>query len=373
MKNSYMGLILATQPNKNIRALTKNRPIASIPFGGRYRIIDFPLTNLTKVGVKNVGIVIPHKNIRSLRDHIRSGQFWDLNRKDGGIFLLQPTIDNAVTKYNVENLKSNLEYLHKSKEKNVIIYSSNLVGNIDLNPIIESHEESGKDVTFVYKKLDSNDRLHLGTKTFTLNSENEYQSSGVLVNSEENAKSFLEITIIEKSLLMDILSGGVQNGYKGDVNKFIELNLGKLTSNFYEHTGYTGFVTSTESFYELSMNLLDRDTRLELLLSNGGISTKIQDTPPALFRKGSKVSNSLVANGCKIKGSIKNSIISRRVIIEEGASIENSVILQSCTIGKGVEIKNVIMDKNVTVGKYEQIIGPKDLPIVIEKKSVYED
>ncbi|OQY41240.1 MAG: glucose-1-phosphate adenylyltransferase subunit GlgD [Fusobacteriia bacterium 4572_74] len=372
MAKSYMGLILATQDTTNIMGLTKYRPIASIPFAGRYRIVDFSLTNLTRVGISNVGIVVPHNYVRSLRDHIRGGQFWDLNRKSGGIFLMHPTVDAEIGKSNVKNFKSNLEYLHKSKEDHVVLCSSHLIANIDLRSIIESHEKSGKDLTIVYKKVDKDLKNYRGSTSIIFNENKEIEKFGIVVDSREETNISLEIKIIKKDLLMDLLMSGVQNGLIGDLNKFIEHSIHKISTNIYEFTGYTKFIDSTKNYFKANKDILQKEIREEVLLSNGGISTKINDTPPAIYKPDSKVSNSLIANGCIVKGSVKDSIIGRRVVIKKGVTIENSIILQSCVIEEGVEIKNVIIDKNVTINKYQKVIGSEEFPLIIEKKSLLD-
>jgi len=370
MTKSYMGLILAAQDTTDIMGLTKYRPIASIPFAGRYRIIDFALTNLTRLGISNVGVVVPHNNIRSLRDHIRGGQFWDLNRKEGGLFLMHPAVDARIGKSNINNLRSNLEYLHMSKEKNVILCSSHLIANIDLRAIVESHEKSKKPLTIVYKKVDENIQNYRGSTTIIFNENKEVKSFGLAVDSKEETNVSLEIKIIRKDLLIDLLMSGVQNGLIGDLNKFIENSIHKIATNLYEFNGYTKLIYSTQNYFNANKDILKKEIREELLLSNGGLSTKINDTPPAIYRSSSKVSNSLIANGCIIEGEVKDSVIGRRVVIKEGAIVENSIILQSCVIEEGVEIKNVIIDKNVTINKYQKVIGSKEFPLVIEKKSL---
>ncbi len=372
MAKSYMGLILAAQDTNNIMGLTKYRPIASIPFAGRYRVVDFSLTNLTRVGISNVGIVVPHNYVRSRRDHIRGGQFWDLNRKNGGIFLIHPTIDAEIGKSNVKNFRSNLEYLHKSKEKNVVLCSSHLIANIDLKSVIDSHEKSGKDLTIVYKKVDKDLKEYRGCTTVILNEDKEIEKFGMVVDFQEATNISLEIKIIRKDLLIDLLMSGVQNGLVGDLNKFIERSVHKISTNLYEFTGYGKFIDSTKNYFKANKDILKKEIREELLLSNGGVSTKINDTPPAIYKPNSKVSNSLIANGCIVKGSVKDSIIGRRVVIKKGATIENSIVLQSCVIEEGVEIKNVIIDKNVTISKYQKVIGSEEFPLIIEKKSLLD-
>jgi glucose-1-phosphate adenylyltransferase len=373
MTKSYMGLILAAQNTGEIRGLTKYRPIASIPFAGRYRIVDFALTNLTRSGISNIGIIVNHKYVRSLRDHIRGGQFWDLNRKEGGIFLMHPTIGNEVTKETMGSFRANLEYLHNSKEENVIIFPGNLVANIDMNKIIEDHEESGKDLTVVYKNIKEDLYMCKGATTLTFDKEDKLENLGILVNPKEPTNVSLNIKIIKKSVLIDLIMSGVQDGLLGDLNKFVEHRIHKIPTNFYEFNGYANCVISTKNYSKISKDFLRKEIRDELLLKNGGISTKINDTPPAVFEVGAKVSNSLIANGCVIDGTIKNSIIGRRVNIKKGAIVENSIILQSCTIEEETEIRNVIIDKNVVVRKYEKVIGSEDFPLVIEKRSLLDE
>jgi len=285
---------------------------------------------------------------------------------------MNPTIDSEIGKSNVQNFRYNLEYLHKSTENHVVLCSSHLVANIDLRPIIDSHEKSGKDVTIVYKKIDKDIKTYRGSTSIILNENKEIKKFGVVVDSREETNISLEIKIIRKDLLIDFLMSGVQNGLVGDLNKFIEHNIHKISINLYEFTGYAKFIDSTKNYFRANKDILKKEIREELLLGNGGISTKINDTPPAIYKPDSKVSNSLIANGCVVKGSVKDSIIGRRVVIKKGATIENSIILQSCIIEEGVEIKNVIIDKNVTISKYQKVIGSEEFPLIIEKKSLLD-
>ena len=154
MLNNYMAIIFLAESLDNIRSLTKMRPLASVPVGGTYRIIDFALSNLVNAGIRNVGIFGGNDDMNSLTDHIGRGTEWDLDRKKDGIFIFKQMADSTYST-NIKRVKKNMEYFFRSKQQNVVVLSSHMVCNIDIADVVKKHEESGKDVTLVYKKVDN--------------------------------------------------------------------------------------------------------------------------------------------------------------------------------------------------------------------------
>ncbi len=367
MINNYMAMILLTENDDDIRGLTKNRSIASTPVGGRYRIIDFAMSNMVNSGIKNVGLFMGRQNSRSLVDHIGNGSPWDLNRKIDGMFLFNSSSgENCAADISI--LENNLEYFYRSRQDKVFISTSYMVCNLDVKSAVAEHEGSGADITIVYKKISNADKGFYGCDTVDINEDGYVQGIGKNLNFKKEENISIESFIIKKELLLKLICEATQRGYYTSLKDLIYSNVKKYKVKGYEFTGYLKCINSTKEYFNFNMDLLDVDVRRDLFFRHGKILTKIKDTPPSFFKKEADVKNSLVANGCIIEGNVKNSIISRHVKIEEGAEVDGCVILQDCIIKKGSKLKNVILDKNTSISPGEELKASPEFPLVIEKK-----
>lgn len=369
MLKDYMGILSLDENEDNIRPLTFGRPLASIPIGGRYRIIDFILSNMVNSGIDNIGIFTKTKS-RSLLDHLGSGKPWDLDRKINGLFVFN---FGPIASYDgdVDSLKNNMEYFTRSRQNYVILASSNMICNIDFRKAAEYHEESGKDVTFVYKKVHDGKRNFIGTDVINLEKDNSVVSIGKNIGKEDNLNIFMGIMIMKKEFVVEIIQTCLQTGCAKNIKDYIKNNLKNITTDAYEFKGYLQCINSVNAYFKASMDMLDEQISRELFYENGLIYTKVKDEAPTKYGENAEVANSLIANGCIINGKVKNSVISRRVKIHKGAQIENCIIMQGSEIHENVKLKNVIIDKNNIIEKKKELRGDKEFPIVIEKRSLY--
>lgn len=380
MLSEYMGILSLNENTDNIKSLTKNRLIASIPIAGRYRIIDFTLSNLANSGIKNVGIFTQSK-ARSLIDHVSSGKPWDLNRKIDGLFVFNFGESNTNLK-DIEMIRNNMEYLYRSKKKMVIISTSSMVCNIDYEAAAKFHEQSGKDVTIIYKKIIANNPCFKDCNVLNLSKDNTVIGVGKNITfSKQNANNDLtcegsvnlsmDMFMLSKELLINLLNNCIKTGCWIDIKNCIYDNIMNLSINAYEFKGYLAYINSVQSYYKANMDMLNLDINKDLFFSSGLIYTKVMDEPPTKHFSSSNVCNSLISNGCLIKGTVNNSVLSRRVSIEEGAEVSNCVIMQGCTIKSNARLNNVIVDKNNVIEENTDLKGDTDFPLVIEKRSLY--
>lgn len=368
IKNSYMAILMLNENQQDIRSLTKNRPLASIPIYGRYRIIDFILSNIVNCGIRNVGIFSPN-NSRSLIDHLGTGRSWDLSRNIDGLFIF-----SSYSKYHYQQnqnlLKNFIEYLSISKQKNVILSQSHIICNIDIDKVIKNHEESKSDITIVYKNInDANNHMH-GCNIININGENKISSVQKNIGLNSEANICMDIILMKKELLLNFLYELAKSDIYENLYECIYVNINKYTVNPYEFHGYAKSVNSINQYYNANMDILNPEVLQELFYNNGSIYTKPKNEPSTKYVKNSSVSNSLIANGCIIEGTIENSIISRQVHIAKGAVIKNSIIFQNCRIEEGASLNNVILDKDVLIRKNVKIQGTSEFPLVVEKNSV---
>ena len=376
--NRVLGLINLVEPDFQMKSLTAHRPVAAIPFGGRYRIIDFVLSNMSAAGIDTIGIYLQDKE-RSLMDHIRSGRPWDMDRMSGGIFYFSPhsTPDHSYDlKGDIMNYYNNIDIMDKSNCEYAVIAGSNMVMNIDLKEVVDAHVESKADVTVVYKNYDSCDPYYNNAYVVNTDDDGKVRSFGIKIvkragqNTTEMTKVSTEIYVLKVSLLKELIEDAVSSG--GSVYMREVLHDAARLYNYrgHEFKGFIAFISSIGNYYNSNMDLLNEKHLMDLFYGSTKINTKIRNENPSYYGPESNVTNSLIANGCEIEGEVVNSILFRRVIVEKGARIENSIIMQNGTIKAGANLKNCIADKNVIVSEGQIMSGTEKNPVVLVKDSV---
>ena len=364
MLNKYMAAIYVE--DIQLGGLTKIRNAAAVPLGGRYRVIDFALSNLVNAGVKNVGIFSNEENRGALIDHIGNGDFWDLNRKMDGVFYLTPSFIQG-EKANIRLFEKNFEYFLKSRQENIIVMNSNIIYNIDLKEVIAQHERENNDITVVYKRIDTDEDTSF-EKSNNLNIKNGFViGSGTNLLNRENEDISLDLFIMSKSLFLELIFKRIQNGLYAGMKSLILENMKNYNVKGFEFKGYTKYINSVQAYFDFNMDLLNPEVKKEIFSKGRKIYTKVKDTSATKYDINSAVSNSLIANGCIISGEIKNSVLGRRVEIGKDSVVENCIILQECKIGEGVKLTNVIIDKGNLIEDNIELIGSKKYPLMIDK------
>lgn len=363
-----MGLLLLNEKELDIRGLTVNRSLASIPFGGRYRIIDFMLSNMVNADIINIGAFIK-SDARSLAEHLGTGKPWGLDRNTNGLHIYQYAA-NGMLQGDIKLINNNLAFFRKSIQQNIIVARSNMICKIDFKDAIKCHEESGKEITIVYKKIDNADREMLDGAMLFIDENGIVTDTGINLGGQKEANISMEMFLMSKEKLLEFMKFGMQRGLIETSFDMIYEYAKSVEINAYEYKGYLRRVDSTYSYFNANMDMLDQEVLNELFYKNGRIFTKVKNDPPTKYSHHSEVGNSLIANGCIIDGSVKGSVLSRQVKVKKGAVVENSVILQGCVIEENATLKNVILDKGVMVKKNAYLKGSTQYPYVIEKNSV---
>lgn len=364
----FMGIINLSEVDEKIKELTLNRPIAAIPFAGRYRVIDFMLSNLVNSGVENIGIYT-HNKYRSLSDHLGSGKPWDLDRKLNGLFVLNPMYDynDVVRKIgDLEHFAETLNYLWRSKQKYVILSRSYMVANINYSEVFKYHKDSDADVTMIYKSVKNEEMWH-GRDVLNIDGEGMVQGIGKNLGTSDEVDLSMEMYLMKKELMIKIIEDAVEAGNANYMKQAIFAKIPSLKVNTYEYNGYLSCITSTESYYNASMELLNRDMYQELFYNHGIIFTKVKDEPSTSYADTSYTSNSIIANGCIIEGTVENSIVFRGVHVKKGAIVRNSIVMQGATIGRSANLESVILDKNAKISENKMLKGDPSSPYVVKK------
>ncbi len=367
MNKKMLAILFASGNESKLNELTLHRTTASLPFAGRYRLIDFALSSLVNSGITRIGI-ITRSNYSSLMDHIRMGRDWDLNRKNSGIAVFPPfglNTSRDVYKGKIEALYTVLDFLERAPEDYVCVSNCNIASNIDLEGILEEHIEKGADITMLCHKANCT------------------TSKRVIIEKDENGKVTdlcqveipsrdeklvsLNIYVAKKDLLISWIEQAYARGYV-DFEKdilFREVENGKIYAK--EITTYAAIVDDVKTYYNESMKVLKDEVREELFGSDRKVYTKVKDSVPTTYGDSAQVSGSLIADGCVINGTVENSILFRDVRIEEGAVVKNSIIMEHGVVMKNGQISYTITDKSVVIGAGRQISGSEDYPIVIVK------
>ena len=368
-----MGLIYTGENDIHLGELTSQRSVAAMPIAGRYRVIDFLLSSMVHSGIKNVGI-ITQKNYSSLMDHVGSGREWDLHGKTG-MHILPPfmTRDNmGVYSGMLDALKSNANFLSRSKQEYIVLSNSLTIYNMDLRDAIHAHVEKGADITLVYTRNPQGATCGEGDIYFSVDENEKLTAMEIGSSAPTGPCASMKVFILRRELLRQLVEQGAASGlheFKRDILQRA-LNEGNLSLYGYEAPGVAWQVSSIQSYFNFNMALLDPKFRGELFPQDHPVYTKVRDDMPSHYIEGCECKNSLVANGCVIEGTVENSILSRGVHVAKGAIVRNSIIMQDGYIQEGAEIDHCILDKQSVIRRNGRLIAPAAYPIVIAKNVV---
>lgn len=363
-----MGIINLHENENLISEITGSRPLAAVPFAGRYRLIDFTLSNMVNSGVQNVGIVLSTKS-RAVMDHIRSGKDWDLARKKDGVCFLPPASSSDYKdSCDISTLYKNLDFLQNSSQKYVLVSGSNLVYNMNYDKVLRFHQNTGAEITMIYTDKNEDDFL----KGTVIRTADDGKVCDIALNNSYPGinKLYLGVMLLRKDLLVEIISDCQSRGGCDLLLDGIIRNMQRYNIFGFQYSGYVSMINSVAEYYKASMNLLEQENWQQLFIKDSLIYTKVKDEAPVKYKESANVQKSLVANGCVVEGTVENSILFRGVNVAKGACIKNSIIMQRCDIEKDVNLENVICDKNTIITAGHILKGAPNYPIVIEKGKV---
>ncbi|MBQ7352893.1 MAG: glucose-1-phosphate adenylyltransferase subunit GlgD [Clostridia bacterium] len=372
---SAAGIIFSNIHDNNIPELTRNRTMASVPFGCRYRLIDFALSNMVNSNINNVS-VITHYNYQSLMDHIGSGKDWDLARRSGGIKMLTPFITayanstNALYSTRLEALKSVNNSISKIVDDYVVLSDCDVICNIDLNDMIKYHIENDADLTMAVK------RVNLTKEQAKINVLVDSDITGRIVDVQAYPTLFegeadinLNIMVMSRKYLQEVVLDSIAHNYTSLTKDIILKGLKRRNYHIYRYDGYFACITSPQDYYTSSMELInDKNVRKQLFgVKNRPVYTKVRNSAPTYYSPEAKVKNSLIADGCEIYGEVENSIIFRGAKIGKGSVVKNCILFQDTYTGENVTLNCVISDKNVVIRDNKHLSGDETLPFYLAK------
>ena len=357
-----IGLITANYSTKFPSPLTDSRPAASIPFLGRYRAVDFALSNMVNCGIRTVGMVMPY-NYRSLIDHVGSGREWGLARKSGGLFILPGSAfgtSRTGSRFLLRDLAHNKVFLERDNADLVAVSACNWVYNVDFNEIFAAHEASGADITVLTQAARDKD---VDVCSFDVV---DGRVKGIKHGAAFGDTAFLDCFVVGREKLLELLDWYAANDYL-DLFEALAGDYDRVNVQAYDFEGYAAPIFNKDTYFKANMDMLDPKITHELF-SVRPIATKAHDNQPAKFVTGAKVSNSRISGSCRIYGTVTNSILGRGVVVEAGAVVDNAIVMQGCTIKSGAKVEYAIVDRNNVVPEGTEIKGT-EAAIFIQAKA----
>ncbi|MBE6665189.1 MAG: glucose-1-phosphate adenylyltransferase subunit GlgD [Ruminococcaceae bacterium] len=375
MEMSVTGIIFSNLHDNEISELTRVRTLASVPFGCRYRLIDFPLSNMVNSNISNINVITQY-NYHSLMDHIGSGKDWDLARRSGGIKILPPYINSdASMRTNLSNtrleaLKSVGYSIAQMTSDYVVMADCNVICNIDFNDVLNDHIANGADVTIAVKRMNL-DRAMAKANTLVFSSK-EGRITDLLpnpTNYEGYADVSLNIIVLNRKYLQEFVLDSIAHGYSSITRDVFLKSLYARNFRIYRYEGYFACISSFDDYFTCNMQLIKNE---ELFNSFFGVEerpifTKVRNSAPTYYSEDSKVENSLIADGCVIEGTVENSILFRGVKVGKGAVVKNSILFQDTIISEASSVAYTVCDKNVVIRNNVNISGHTTLPLYIDR------
>ena len=363
-----LGIIFPNSYDDQVPDLVNERLMASIPFASRYRMVDFVLSSMANCGISNVSVVV-RKNYHSLMDHLGTGREWDMARRHGGLNIVPPFAEKGVRIYSgrVEALGSILNFLENQKEKYVVMSDANIAINYDFNALLAAHQASGADVTVAYQKTEIPEGRKNDNYTLTVDADG--RVTELLFNDYRPGVQNLDLNIyvLERETLLKLVRDATSRGLIYFERDILAHNVNILNIHALEYTGYVAHVCDMKSYFDENLKLIDEKNLNALFPKKNPVYTKIRDDNPTRYVTGSKVSNSILADGCVIEGTVENCVLFRGVKVKKGAVVKNCVLMQDTVVGEGCDLEYVITDKNVTISADKEIKGTNTFPVYAAK------
>ena len=369
------GLIFSNKQDQGFPEMTRRRTTASIPFACRYRLIDFPLSNMVNSDINTVGVVT-HYNYQSLMDHIGAGKDWDLARRSGGIKILPPYVtayeNHAAGKLyesRLEALMGSANFINRCGADYIVLSDCDVIMNIDLSAVVEEHIRSEAYITMVAKKVNAKDSLFgHNADVLSINDEGRITALSYTSPAKGSFYAHTNLMVISRADLQNIVSDSIAHRYTSFSNDIIVRQLKKKNIRAYIYDGFCASVNSLESYFNVSMKMLEDDVRADLFANRDRqIFTKVRNSAPTKYDSAAKVSNSMIADGCTIEGEVENSIIFRGVHVGKGSVVKNCILLQDTYVGDNVHLNCVVADKNVIIKEGRTLSGHQTMPFFIDK------
>ncbi len=366
-----LGIVNFEDFGVKVGGMSRYRTISAFSFLGRYRVVDFALSNMVNSGIDQIKVLVAEKP-RSLIEHLGDGTQYDINPKHGSIQLLYPDSLAASNVYfhDIYMLNENIEFFKKVERKNIVIAPSYMICNLDYNDLIKSRQENGADITVGYKTVNKAKKEFLGCRTVQFDKDGKVKAIGDNVGVSNKANILMETYVMEKETFLELIQNAIKISPLYSLVDVLSVATDEFVIKGFEYDGYLACLNSLNAYYNANLDFLDEDNEEAFFTKDWPIYTRTNDSSPAHYGKNASVKNCMIANGCEINGAVENCILGRGVKIGEGAVIKNSLILPEVTIGNDCYIEYAVVDKHAQVVIAKEVIGEKEDLAYIKRRDV---
>lgn len=365
------GIVTSSATHINVEGMQDYRPIGAFSFLGRYRVIDFPISNMSNSGIDRIQ-VYARKKPRSLAEHLGTGRHYNINSKRGKLQLLFSETSSANDFYNTDiaAFYENIEIIERMHQPYVVIAPSYMVYTQNFDTLLETHIASGSDITLLYHKVDTAREAYLNCDVLNLNKQKGVDSIEKNRGNKKDRNIFMDTYIMKKDLFVELIKKGRKLSSMYTLPQIVNIECAELDVRGVAHRGYFATITDFKSYYDANIDLIDFKQATDLFDPKWPIYTRTTDSCPTQYFDGAEIRNSVVSNGCRIEGTVENSVVGRGCQIKKGAVVRNSVILANTIIGKDVHIENQVVDKWAQVIHAKEIIADPERPGYVKRDDI---
>jgi glucose-1-phosphate adenylyltransferase len=350
--------------------LVANRPLATLPFGGKYRLIDFQLSSVANANIRNVYTVFRHNEMHSVFDHIGSGKEWGLDTLLNRYFLGFYEDVQAQKNRGEDYYAQMIDYLEKSQSAQTVFLSSNMLANVDLRSMVNVHRKQGNNLTVAYKKYDAK-QMSTNNSVVEVKGEtaigNHFFNGAADSTFDGRVDMNMGVYVVETDWLIAKLRDAYKTDAPVSLQFFLQDQVGVEATTAFEFEGYVANIFDVKSYYDANMDMLDPATFTALFFSGNKVYTKVKNEAPTYYAESSSVSNSQFASGSIIEGTVVDSVLSRNARVDADATVKSSIVMPGGRIESGATVEYAIIDKNVVIASGVTVRGTANAPVVIKK------
>ena len=366
--SKVLGLLNFEPSYVNVRGLEDFRPISATSILGRYRVADFMLSNFTNSGIDNIKVYIKNRP-RSIVEHINRTSY-NINSKSGRIHMLfgeDYFSNNDLFNVDIQAFKTYMEFVDVENSGYVVIAPSHFIFKQDFSELLQYHTKSKNDITVLYQSTTNTDTDFLMGNLLSIDDHKRITAFHTNRGKYKKGNVSLETYVMSTLTFKQLVEEASTTSSLYSLSDIVSDNVRVLKVGAYQHRGYCACISTLRAYYEANMQIKKEKELLKLINEDWPIYTMTNDSCPTLYKKGAKVSGSIIANGCQIEGTVINSVIGRNVVVKQGAVVKDSVILPDTLIDKNVKLDCAVVDRLSIVTHIKELKGTKEDPIYIKR------
>ncbi len=370
MANAF-GIVTSSGGHIHVEGLQTYRPIGAFSLLGRYRLIDIPVSNFSNSGIDRIQVYVNSQNPRSIAEHLGNGRTYNINPKRGKLQVLfnQDSRINKIYNTDIAAYSENISIIERMQRDYVVIAPEYMIFREDFEKLLENHIASGADVTLLYHKAEDG-KPYRGCSALNLNRQKGVKSIDPVFDKTKDKNVFMDTYVMKRELFVALIRKAQKTSAVYTLVDILNAQNEELDIRGEQHKGDFAPITDFKSYFDTNIELLNTDLSDDLMNSRWPIYTVTTDSCPVKYFPGTKIKNSMVANGCQIHGTVENCVIGRGVEIKEGAVVKNCVILGHSVIDKDVRLEYQVVDKWAKITAGMEIVATEDAPGYIRRDDV---